>query len=656
MLSDGQKWRELISEYRSLCNLQGHTPQSRGQRFNYMVASLLQCYGIEAEPSVRASGEIDVVFSANGLNFVLEAKWRTKKKADTGDLSKLQKRVRQRLSGTIGVFLSMAGYSPEALRDLSDGERLEVLLLSEVHWEAMLSGLIPPHEMLKAIHEQASFRGAVNVPVEDLFSRPTQPRSLTFGQNPGRAKDVMLSGIQGSSSEVIVSSIQATQFGVFSDGHEQFLITTDQGIWATDTKKRSVQLAVPLPDCHRNPIRLDDGSIIFTRKNGVGHFSNGKITALSGGSVEANGSLTVDPLGIPRMFDPGNPFNAAAAVSRIGSSLGEETWTSLQTGPGPATSLTWISPNEVLTIGNSGLTRTSLDSGRQTHSRARQSNPMGLVHLGSGVVASCGDGVAIGLTDTNTWEYCEAARLDLSGSIYEVAIDTDGCIFILSTYPAPEAGITLALIRVEIDDLVTEISSGDLSGYVKRLSSRPLRPSVDPEIAALSQLQLRISERTRESHRKSASEMDFRLDANIAFNSLKSRLDEVHGKLARYLEHFRSYYHGDISDALRELDNTRHPFASYSWGAQLIPPGGWPGPRVTAAIGMRVLDFGGPADIVGLLKVEYVHGNLADVHEVWKGNYVSIVGSGDHEQISSTIGSTMTHSIPKALQIVADLL
>lgn len=158
VLREVTKWRQLIGEYGQLRRHEGHTPQSRGRRFNEVIAELLQCWGIEATTSVRTTGEIDVTFALAGLRFVLEAKWE-KKKADTGHIAKLQKRVRQRLAGTYGVFLSMSGYSPNALADVAHGERLEVLLLDMGHWEAMLSGLVPPEELLTLVHDHAAFQG-----------------------------------------------------------------------------------------------------------------------------------------------------------------------------------------------------------------------------------------------------------------------------------------------------------------------------------------------------------------------------------------------------------------------------------------------------------------------------------------------------------------
>jgi len=95
-------------------------------------------FGACSQVSVRSAGEIDVAFAIDNQRYVLEAKWE-QSKADTGDLAKLQRRVSQRFQGTIGLFLAMAGYSPDAVHEVDKGGRLEVLLLDRQHFEAMLS-------------------------------------------------------------------------------------------------------------------------------------------------------------------------------------------------------------------------------------------------------------------------------------------------------------------------------------------------------------------------------------------------------------------------------------------------------------------------------------------------------------------------------------
>jgi hypothetical protein len=171
MVQDPLKLQQLVAEYGRLRRLRGHTEQSRGRRFNHFIAELLQSWGINASSSIRSSGEIDVGFEFEGRRFVTEAKWE-QKRTDTGTIAKLQKRLRQRLGGTIGLLVSMSGFTVEALRDLKEGEQLAVLCLSREHFEAMLSGFIPPDELLRELITRASLRGEAYVPLSCLFDAP----------------------------------------------------------------------------------------------------------------------------------------------------------------------------------------------------------------------------------------------------------------------------------------------------------------------------------------------------------------------------------------------------------------------------------------------------------------------------------------------------
>jgi Holliday junction resolvase-like predicted endonuclease len=150
------------------------TPQARGRRFNAWIAELLGLHGVVARADNRSLGEIDVAFSIGDTRYILEAKWTTAK-ADTGQLAKLQKRVRQRLAGTCGVFVSMSGYTAEALSDLANGERLEMLLLDGDHVEAMLFGWIEPEDLLSRLRDEASFSGRAYTPMTEIIS-PEAPR------------------------------------------------------------------------------------------------------------------------------------------------------------------------------------------------------------------------------------------------------------------------------------------------------------------------------------------------------------------------------------------------------------------------------------------------------------------------------------------------
>ncbi|WP_082032463.1 restriction endonuclease [Nocardia vulneris] len=160
---------KLRADYVAMRHLTNLTPQLRGQQFNSWLAALLRAYGINAKENQRSAGEIDVVFSIGETRYILEAKW-SKTKSDTGQLAKLQKRVRQRLSGTYGVFVAMAGYTDEALGDLIQGDRLELILLDREHVEAMLSGAIGPQELLSKLRDEASFAGRPYTPMSAVHS------------------------------------------------------------------------------------------------------------------------------------------------------------------------------------------------------------------------------------------------------------------------------------------------------------------------------------------------------------------------------------------------------------------------------------------------------------------------------------------------------
>ncbi|MFC3897983.1 restriction endonuclease [Lentzea rhizosphaerae] len=446
MLRDVAKWRELISEYGRLRSLTGHTPQSRGQRFNELIVELLRCWGIESTASVRTTGEVDVVFAHSGVRFVLEAKWQ-KAKADTGNIAKLQKRVRQRIAGTCGIFLSMSGYSAEALADIADGERLEVLLLDVSHWEAMLAGLVPPEELLRLVHDRAAFFGQPYTALADLLALKTDPPSVAFGLPDGVQEDVLRTGVDGAAAEVVLSGIDSNQLGIACRGDSHLLVTTAQAILDVDLKRRSVTVAVPVPDCHRNPVPLDDGSVLYARRHGVGRFAKGEVSVVGGGSV-GNSSVLVHPDGGAWLFDNGSIGGISPSIARLGDRVGDETRYDVGYQPASAFSSVWISDDSLLTVGNPNLVVTSIPSGNTSSHAASQSNPMGIVHLGDGVVLTAGDGTSVHRTDTNTWSTDQLVDLGLNSSVNELALGDNDDVYIAAYQPWAGSGMRFAVVRL----------------------------------------------------------------------------------------------------------------------------------------------------------------------------------------------------------------
>jgi hypothetical protein len=440
--------QRLIDEYGSLRRLQGHTAQSRGRRFNHVIAELLRCWAIDARVSLRSAGEIDVAFACNGVRYVLEAKWE-KARTDTGHIAKLQKRVRQRLAGTYGIFLSMSGYSDEALADVAHGERLEVVLLDAGHFEAMLSGMVAPQELLSLVQDQASFLGEAYAPLLTLLASADASPMVEFPLPSLADNPLVQSSTPEISAEMAFSVPDSRQLGIACAGPDRLLATTQHGIIEVDLKTHHVGWAVPVRDCHRNPLVDDRGAILFTRRYGVGRVHRGELTVVGGGFPGAT-CLLRHPDGSSWVLSNGDLDNkTATSVTMLGARLGDEERHDLDYPPASASGAVWLTDTDVLTIGNPFFTLTTLTTGQTRRYRAAQSNPMGVVKLDDSSVLTAGDAVTLGRTDLRTGEYREIAQLALRPSVNELALSPDGCIYIASYDRSPTAQMSFVVARVQ---------------------------------------------------------------------------------------------------------------------------------------------------------------------------------------------------------------
>ncbi len=448
-VQDGTELQALIAEYGRLRRLEGCTPQSRGQRFNEVIAAMLRCWGIDARSSVRAKGEVDVAFAVGGIRYVVEAKWENRP-ADSGHIAKLQKRVRQRLAGTYGVFVSMAGYTAEALADIADGDRLEVLLLDAEHLEAMLSGLAPPEELLTLLHDRAAFFGDAHTPLLTLIGAAGDPPTVAFG-TPSTLPGFVNWASEGDAGEILFTLPNSNQLGIAAGGHGRLLVTTQRGIIDVDLQTRAVRWAVPVVDCHRNPVVQADGAVLFTRRNGVGRYSEGRLTIIGGGLFGST-CLAPHPDGSMWAFANGDMSGQpGASVTRLGGALGDEVRHDLAYPVVSAFTSAWVNHTDLLTIGPEFLI-TTVGNGEVRRHPAAQSNPMGLASLGDGTVVTAGDSVTLGRTDLGSGAYTVLARLALRPSVNELCLGSDGTVCIASYY-GDGNGMPIAVGRMSLASL-----------------------------------------------------------------------------------------------------------------------------------------------------------------------------------------------------------
>jgi len=449
MIRNPSKLQALIEEYSRLRRLEGFTPQSRGQRLNHFVAELLQCWSIKAKSNIRGSGEIDVGFEMNGRRFILEAKWENRP-IGTEPIAKLQKRLRQRLGGTLGLFLSMSGFSPEAVEDLKVGEQLMVLLLSREHLQAMLSGFIPPQELINRLITKAAFYGEGLVSLQSLFeTTPPNGLGVIFGSPDEIVREgLVVESIPGFQASVIASNLPFGQSGVAEFSKNKVLLTLKQGIWCLDYERQTLDIWFGMPGCSRNALVTENGAVFMVRKAGIGRLRNGEFCIVGGGFCGnvclfrgRDEGVWVFSNGYPEGIEGSRP-----QVTQLGESIGDEKRFEIDYPPACGINAALISDGRFLVIGSGGVAVMEAGVPKKVLSR-NVTNPMGLARLpGDRFIIASGE-VELSELDISNESVTRVARLKLQGSVSELAESADGGGYLFLHYSKANRKSAGILIR-----------------------------------------------------------------------------------------------------------------------------------------------------------------------------------------------------------------
>jgi hypothetical protein len=106
----------------------GGVRQQRGRDFEGVLNAMFEDASMEPRTRYRPLGEeIDGSFMYRGRPMLFEAKW-TSDPVPASVLYSFQGKLGGKLMGTLGVFISMAGYSTDAINALLVGKALDLLL------------------------------------------------------------------------------------------------------------------------------------------------------------------------------------------------------------------------------------------------------------------------------------------------------------------------------------------------------------------------------------------------------------------------------------------------------------------------------------------------------------------------------------------------
>jgi len=159
---------ELLARYQYFRSVSGGddslTAQARGFLFQNLLYSLLYHENLNPRASYRPKGEqIDGSFCLDHRVFLLEAKWETDPVSASG-IYDFQGKVNGKLAGTLGVFISMSGFSNDAPETLEKGKEINIILFDCSDIDAILENQATFTQVLDFKLRQASETGKSYVP------------------------------------------------------------------------------------------------------------------------------------------------------------------------------------------------------------------------------------------------------------------------------------------------------------------------------------------------------------------------------------------------------------------------------------------------------------------------------------------------------------
>lgn len=132
MTGSGLGWRERYADLRALPTTSSRAEkQRRGKEFERVLYDMFAEADMDPRSAYKPAGEeIDGSFLYHGRTMLFEAKW-TNEPIPASTLYQFRGKVEGKLTGTLGVVISMGGYSKDAVDALVAGKSLNLILFDK---------------------------------------------------------------------------------------------------------------------------------------------------------------------------------------------------------------------------------------------------------------------------------------------------------------------------------------------------------------------------------------------------------------------------------------------------------------------------------------------------------------------------------------------
>ena len=141
--------------------------QGAGYDFQTWYYDLLDYYEVPTRrPYVTEGGQIDGSVTVQGTTYLNELKFTTDQ-AGAPDVDVFYRKVQDKADNTMGIMVSISGYSSTAI-DAASGPRTPLLLLDHSHLYLLLTGSMTFPELVDRVRRHASQTSRAYLPVRDF--------------------------------------------------------------------------------------------------------------------------------------------------------------------------------------------------------------------------------------------------------------------------------------------------------------------------------------------------------------------------------------------------------------------------------------------------------------------------------------------------------
>src|SRR5699024_2975313 len=161
-----EKLKELKKVYYEL--LSSDDPQQRGYQLETILKDLFELFDLDPKASFKIKAEqIDGAFTFENTDYLLECKWQNDP-VNAQDLDSLAGKLSRKLENTLGLFLSINGFSQDAVDVHSSGRSL-MILMDGSDLMAVLEGRIDLIQLLLRKRRAAAQKGNIYLQIHEIL-------------------------------------------------------------------------------------------------------------------------------------------------------------------------------------------------------------------------------------------------------------------------------------------------------------------------------------------------------------------------------------------------------------------------------------------------------------------------------------------------------